>query len=197
MSKINDLIKDRLNDIENMMNANLSCRNIAMELNVSSETARKLIISINPDYFCSRYKKLTKSDIEIINNAVKNNIPIATIAKKLNVARATAYNKIKILYPDYKGNQGGKGFKDTSRKSVIELLKSNTASNTIIRKRLIEDGYKQERCECCGLSEWMGKPIPLELHHKDFNHWNNDLDNLEILCSNCHMQKHNYNNKLK
>ena len=40
----------------------------------------------------------------------------------------------------------------------------------------------------------MGKPIPLELHHKDLNHYNNDINNLQILCSNCHMQEHNYCN---
>ena len=53
------------------------------------------------------------------------------------------------------------------------------------------------KCECCGLSEWMGKPIPLELHHKDFNHYNNSLDNLQILCANCHMQAHDYCNYKK
>lgn len=45
------------------------------------------------------------------------------------------------------------------------------------------------------LSEWMGKPIPLELHHKDGNHYNNDLSNLEILCPNCHAQTDNYRGK--
>lgn len=41
------------------------------------------------------------------------------------------------------------------------------------------------------LTEWNGKPIPLELHHKDGNHYNNDLTNLEVLCPNCHAQTDN------
>jgi hypothetical protein len=45
---------------------------------------------------------------------------------------------------------------------------------------------KEERCEDCELSEWMGTKIPLELHHIDGNNENNNLDNLEILCPNCH-----------
>ena len=61
--------------------------------------------------------------------------------------------------------------------------------------RLIDDGIKEARCECCKLSEWMGKPIPLELHHKDGNHYNNDLSNLEILCPNCHAQTDNYSRR--
>ena len=56
------------------------------------------------------------------------------------------------------------------------------------------DGVKEKKCESCGLDEWMGKPIPLELHHIDENRFNNKLENLKILCSNCHMQEHNYSN---
>lgn len=79
---------------------------------------------------------------------------------------------------EYSGNQTRKGMKRSEvRKPIEEYLEGN-ASNAAKRKRLIEDGLKEAKCECCGLTEWMGKPIPLELHHKDFNHYNNSLDNL-------------------
>ena len=48
-----------------------------------------------------------------------------------------------------------------------------------------ERGYK---CECCGLSEWLGKPITLELEHVDADRKNNTRDNLKLLCPNCHSQ---------
>lgn len=70
-------------------------------------------------------------------------------------------------------------------------------TNAKKRQILIDRGIKESKCKCCGLSEWMGKPIPLELHHKDFNHYNNSLDNLQILCANCHMQAHDYCNYKK
>lgn len=90
---------------------------------------------------------------------------------------------------EYKGNQGSKGKRlDPKRKDALDLIENPNVSNSRKRIRLIEDGYK---CERCGLSEWMGMKIPLELHHKDNN---NKLDNLMIVCSNCHMQLHNYNN---
>ena len=53
-------------------------------------------------------------------------------------------------------------------------------------KRLIKEGYKERKCEKCGLTEWQGQPIPLELHHEDGNRNNNLLNNLKILCPNCH-----------
>lgn len=80
------------------------------------------------------------------------------------------------------------------RGSALDLIENPNVSNSRKRIRLIEDGYKEDKCERCGLSEWMGMKIPLELHHKDNNHYNNKLDNLMIVCSNCHMQLHNYNN---
>ena len=42
------------------------------------------------------------------------------------------------------------------------------------------------RCEDCQLTEWMTKPVPLELEHVDGNSENNDLKNLKLLCCNCH-----------
>lgn len=51
------------------------------------------------------------------------------------------------------------------------------------------------KCECCGNEIWNGKEIPLEIHHIDGDHLNNELDNLQILCPNCHAQTDNYKNR--
>lgn len=42
------------------------------------------------------------------------------------------------------------------------------------------------KCEQCGLSEWQGKPLPLEVHHINGDHWDQRRENLQILCPNCH-----------
>lgn len=52
------------------------------------------------------------------------------------------------------------------------------------KKRLLEE--RGHRCECCGLSEWMERPIVLTLEHTDGNPDNNDKINLKLLCWNCH-----------
>lgn len=62
-------------------------------------------------------------------------------------------------------------------------------------KRLIKEGYKENKCEICGISEWMNKPISLQLHHKDGDHYNHVLDNLQILCPNCHSQTDSFAGK--
>lgn len=133
-----------------------------------------------------------------ILNWIANKESNTEIARRLNCKLDTLKSYYRKMGITYAGNQGMKGKKsDPKRKSALEILGSLSFSNSAKRIRLIEDGIKEERCECCGLSEWMGKPIPLELHHKDFNHYNNSLDNLQILCANCHMQAHNYCNTIK
>jgi hypothetical protein len=47
-------------------------------------------------------------------------------------------------------------------------------------------------CEKCGFSEWLGSPIPLEIHHINGNNTDNRLDNLQLLCPNCHALTNNY-----
>ena len=62
-------------------------------------------------------------------------------------------------------------------------------------KRLISEGYKEKKCEICGITEWMNKPISLQLHHKDGNSINHRLENLQILCPNCHSQTDSFAGK--
>jgi len=55
-----------------------------------------------------------------------------------------------------------------------------------IKKRVLRS--RGHVCQGCGLTEWRGQPIPLELEHRDGDRSNNEDDNLELLCCNCHAQ---------
>lgn len=134
-----------------------------------------------------------------IAKLVEMRLPFAEIARRLNVARDTATSYIKKHWPNYRGNAARKNIKHYEQRIPIlqRIANGSNLSASIIRMRLIEEGYKEKIYERCGLSEWMGQPIPLELHHKNMNHYDNSLGNLQILCSNCHMQIHGYSNVKK
>jgi hypothetical protein len=57
-----------------------------------------------------------------------------------------------------------------------------------LKQRLFNAGLKTRRCESCGLSKWNGGIIPLALHHVNGDRNDNRLENLQILCANCHGQ---------
>ncbi|WP_210518411.1 HNH endonuclease signature motif containing protein [Hymenobacter terricola] len=82
---------------------------------------------------------------------------------------------------------------------LAEILVENSTYNFThgLKKRLIKEQAKEHRCEECGLNEWRGLLIPLELHH--CNGVNNDhrLINLQLLCPNCHAQTNSYRGRSK
>lgn len=70
------------------------------------------------------------------------------------------------------------------RKSLYQSKPFEKLSWGLQRRKVIED--QDYKCAECGLCEWRGKPLSLEVDHKDGNNRNNSRDNLEALCPNCH-----------
>jgi hypothetical protein len=75
-----------------------------------------------------------------------------------------------------------------SRRLLPQILVENSEfeNTNHLRRRLIREGVLEERCAECGLTEWRGQPVPLELHHVSGNRRDLRLVNLQLLCPNCH-----------
>ena len=117
------------------------------------------------------------------------------MAAQLHCKIETITRWLKRLNIDYAGQQNRKGqhkgpnvYLPSSYYTDEENPKQISAHK--LRQKLIRDGIKDDKCEICGVSEWHGVKLSLELHHKDKNHHNNRLSNLIILCPNCHAAIH-------
>ena len=52
-------------------------------------------------------------------------------------------------------------------------------------------------CEVCNISEYNGQPITLQVDHKDGNAGDNSLNNLRLICPNCHSQSNTFSGRNK
>ena len=64
-----------------------------------------------------------------------------------------------------------------------------------LKSRLFFEGIKKEECESCKNTTWLNQKIPLELHHINGINSDNSIENLQILCPNCHAFTPNFCSK--
>ncbi|HET9392519.1 MAG TPA: HNH endonuclease signature motif containing protein [Candidatus Rubrimentiphilum sp.] len=67
----------------------------------------------------------------------------------------------------------------------LEIL-LRAGNRSAIKRRLLKEGILKNECSRCGISEWRGKPLSIQIDH--INGINDDyrLENLRMLCPNCH-----------
>ena len=112
----------------------------------------------------------------------------AFICKQLKCKPETLNSYLEKMNIHYDGKKDWARNKqlDTHYKPIIEYIKQDNVKGHVLKQKLIREGLREDKCEICGITYWQGVHLPLELHHKDGNHYNNNLDNLQILCPNCH-----------
>lgn len=134
---------------------------------------------------------------------IKESFSLNEVCRKANICNTTGnYKTLKKIIEEEKidtshfKRNGYHKRSDHKRKPIEEYL---TIDSTIVSSRLkrylLESGIKERKCERCGNTTWMGSDIPIELHHINGNNTDNRLENLQILCSNCHSQTENFSGK--
>lgn len=139
----------------------------------------------------AKWRKFTRQEIEVF---VQESYSYAELAEKLGYSnQGGTYSKamktmIEELHFDishFKGQGWNNSNFDYDRFRNGVTIKSSVATDALIFIR----GH---RCEQCGETLWLGEPIPLEIHHKDGDSLNNEMDNLKLVCPNCHALTDNY-----
>ena len=127
-------------------------------------------------------RKLKLKDVGGNYRTLKNNI----IKYGIDVSHFTGQGWNKFGHPSF-GNVGA------PLSAILDTNSSLSSSN--VKERLFNNKIKENKCEICGISEWRGSPIICELHHINGDNTDNRLENLQILCPNCHSQTDNFRNR--
>jgi 5-methylcytosine-specific restriction endonuclease McrA len=72
------------------------------------------------------------------------------------------------------------------------LVKGRRTNRSHLKRRLLDAGIKENKCERCGISAWLGEPLNAQLHHENGDGSDNRIENIEFLCANCHSQTDTY-----
>lgn len=170
--------------------------------------ARRVRIPLGAPQFNNMKRQLPAS-VDEIREACKHSVSISGTLKYLGLApfggnyvrikRIIEENNIDVSH--FAGKGWAKGRTDLEYNNNPNKFPNDEVfikgtkykgSTCNIKKRLIKLRHNQNHCDCCNLSEWQGKPIILELHHINGDRLDNRLENLQLLCPNCHSMTHNW-----
>jgi hypothetical protein len=70
----------------------------------------------------------------------------------------------------------------------LEIFLASSKDRHNVKARLMRTGILENRCSQCGISEWRGKPLSIQIDHINGVRDDNGLENLRMLCPNCHSQ---------
>lgn len=106
--------------------------------------------------------------------------------KKRSIAATARFVAMKADNPDAGRQYTQAAVSAYVSKMTTALLEADTTtlSASRLRRRIYIE--QEGRCLHCGLSEWMGQKLTIEVDHIDGDNTNNHRDNLRGLCPNCH-----------
>lgn len=148
---------------------------------------------------------------DILQNLFDTSNSYADVMRKLGMrVRGYNYDALKkritednlsteILFKNKKVSNFGVIGNPVKKKKEDIFVKCSTYNHgPSLIKRLIEDFGVEYKCVICeNDGTWLGKPITLQLDHISGNHLDNRIENLRILCPNCHAQTDTYMGKNK
>lgn len=151
-------------------------------------------IDVNVDHLITQRRKRARVEVSEarFREAVAESETIAQVLRSLGLDPTIDYEFFHRKRQEYGVDVShftGQAWRSGRRspRPLAELLRNGTeVQSSMLKQRLFEEGVKERCCERCGITEWQGEEAPLELDHVNGDRNDNRLQNLRVLCPNCH-----------
>jgi len=151
-----------------------------------------------------------KFTVEVLKEAINKSLSMAQVCRELNMRpcggnyKTLSFkireNNLDISHFTGQGWNVGNNYRPFGKKGELsQILVENSLykSTNSLKKRLIKEEILEYKCVCCGITDYNNKPIVLELDHINGCNTDNRLENLRLLCPNCHSQTETFRGKSK
>lgn len=142
---------------------------------------------------------LTKEELEEI---VKESYSYRDVIKKIGYTTVSGGNTKTVKNRIEKYNIDISHFSIVGAKGITRTKENVFCKNSTASQKVLRNWYRKQddipyQCSCCGISEWQGKELVLQLDHINGDNHDNRLENLHWLCPNCHSQTDTFCGKKK
>jgi len=136
---------------------------------------------------------------------IKNSTNVSEVLFKLGYTvkgNSWGYSQIRrrmsdlgLAFSDFKGKSALKSGSEKVVDPKKLFSKNSKHQRTVLRRYVIRENLIPYKCAICGVTEWNGKTLSLELDHINGINNDNRLENLRFLCPNCHSQTSTYGSR--
>jgi transposase-like protein len=167
--------------VEHLLSLGFTQASIARQLGLTKSTVayhvRLLGVRADPRF-------ARRHDWDAVQHAIdEDGLSMTQCLKRFGLGRDTWYRAVRR----------GDIVPRPARMALEGLLVAGRRTNrSHLKRRLLDAGLKENRCERCGIAEWLGRPLNMHLHHINGDGVDNRLENLQMLCGNCHSQTDTY-----
>lgn len=194
------------NLLEKLLLKHKSIDDIAKELKVTPYKIRYWIKKYElKAYEHANISKVYKLSNKEFEDLIKSSFSSSECLRKLKLStkgsasRTTLKRRIKELVLDTSHFKAGgySTFNKNSKYTLEKILIENSSytSTSSLKIKLLKENLLTYECNICKIQEWNSKPITLQLDHINGVNNDNRIENLRLLCPNCHSQTDTYAGK--
>jgi HNH endonuclease len=163
-----------------LLEAGLTRAGIARELRVSKPTVTYHAKALG---FTSDARSNRRYDWQEVQRYYDEGHSISACQLRFGFARKTFFDA---------AHRGAISTRPQTPPATAYLTGDRRQHRGTLKRALLRERLKSYSCERCGISEWLGLPLSLALHHMNGDGRDNRLENLQLLCPNCHSQTDNF-----